>query len=224
MVIFPNNGKFERIVLSEGEFFLISTDDKEVVLVLLSGKIEAGIYTITRSDVFSGGSQGFVAANQGEINIVAKKDSEFCLVEVGSKSSVDLTRLNSFNCESVGRSNTSREVSRVADASVGLRNLIVGETISLAGNWSSWPPHKHDTFHSEEESSQEEVYFYKFSNQRGFGIQMLDDDVYLVRENEEFKIEKGHHPIVASPYSEMYYLWALYGDNSFFKVRYRGEG
>ena len=72
------------------------------------------------------------------------------------------------------------------------------------------------------ESSQKEVYLYKFENSFGFGIQLVysenvqDARAHIVKNNEEVIIEKGYHPVVSSPYSSMYYLWALFGDNKFF--------
>ena len=111
-------------------------------------------------------------------------------------------------------------MSRLADADDDLDNLIVGETISPAGNWSSWPPHKHDTYEKNLESAQEEVYFYKFENEKGFGVQLVDDNAHVVRDGDSVKIERGTHPVACSPYSRMYYFWCLYGDNSFFKPRF----
>ena len=108
--------------------------------------------------------------------------------------------------------------------STGFKKLIIGETTKDAGNWSSWPPHKHDTYMTDAQSQQKEIYLYKFSKPNGFGIQLIyKDDVVdakssIVLENSERKIESGYHPVVAAPDSKMYYLWSLFGNNDFFKV------
>jgi len=223
MVIFPNNGKFERVILSKGESYSLSSAGKEIVLVLIGGKIRIDDLILSRQSVFKDSGKGLCVANSAPLEIEALKDSSMCIVETNSSARVEMAHLQTPSCMSAGTFNTAREVCRLADNLSGLENLIVGETISPPGNWSSWPPHKHDTHSPNEESAQEEVYFYKFSNLQGFGIQMLEDRAFIVRENEEIKIEKGHHPVVSSPYSQMYYLWALYGDNSFFKAIYEGE-
>ena len=108
----------------------------------------------------------------------------------------------------MGDGNSERQVIRLADSGCGISNLIVGETYNPRGNWSSWPPHKHDTH--------EEIYHYKFSNQNGFGLQMVDDDITKVIEDDQVVIGEGYHPVVCCPYSEMYYLWVLFGDSNNF--------
>ena len=76
----------------------------------------------------------------------------------------------------------------------------------------------------QKESCQQEAYIYKFKDGRGYGIQLIYEDnvenadIQIVTNNREVKIKKGYHPVVSSPVSEMYYLWALFGDNSFFKT------
>ena len=193
-------------------------------MVLLSGSINAGQdperLSLTRDGAFSPPG-AFCLANQELIDVVAVTEAEICIAEVNSDSEIECKILESPECIATGTENTTRDVCRLADNRDGLKNLIVGETINPAGNWSSWPPHKHDTYTPDEESQQQEVYLYKFSNPSGFAVQMLNDDPQIVRENDTVKIESGYHPLVASPNSELYYLWVLYGDNSFFKVKYK---
>ena len=223
MATFKADGKFERLILSDGTKHKLNTDGREFVVVLTEGQIKVENIVLSRKNVFDVATQGFAVSNLGEIQIEAFSNSEFFIVSANSSNKIPFTRLRSYNCIDAGKDNTLRSVCRVADRMLGLENLIIGETISPPGNWSSWPPHKHDTFEGNKESAQEEIYFYKFSNDKGFGIQMLDDKPHLVRNNDKFKILKGHHPVVASPYSKMYYFWALYGDNSFFQVRYKED-
>lgn len=82
--------------------------------------------------------------------------------------------------------------------------LIVGETINPAGGWSSWPPHSHP---------HEELYLYRFSPEHGFGVHVdLAGVPTTVRDGDVVRIRHGEHPVVAAPAAEMYYLWALAGD------------
>ena len=221
MVTFKTNGKFERINLFQTSKHELNTDHREFVVLLTEGQIKINGVTLSRNNVFENPAQGFAISNQGNLEIESLDESEFIIVSADSDVKIPFTRIKTYNCLEVGESNTSRSVCRVADNSIGLQNLIVGETINPPGNWSSWPPHKHDTYESNKESSQEEVYFYKFSNDKGFGIQMIDEKLHLVKNNDSVTILKGHHPVVSSPYSQMYYFWVLYGDNSFFQVRYK---
>ena len=91
---------------------------------------------------------------------------------------------------------------------VGEGPLIVGETLSPGGLWSSYPPHRH---------AHEEIYLYRFDPPNGFGLQMRsesDDDEHavVVRDGRIERITSGRHPVVAAPGATLYYLWALAGD------------
>ena len=86
--------------------------------------------------------------------------------------------------------------------------LIVGETLSPPGGWSSWPPHRHE---------HEEAYLYRFEPAHGFGVHVGYDDEdgdrpVIVRDGSIERITRGWHPVVAAPGCTMYYLWALAGD------------
>ena len=100
----------------------------------------------------------------------------------------------------------------------------LGETIKEEGNWSSWPPHKHDEDQDNKETKQKEIYLYKFDQTDGFGVQIIYnariEECHLVKNNSEILIEKGYHPVVSSPHSKMYYFWALFGDNKKFLVNF----
>jgi len=98
------------------------------------------------------------------------------------------------------------------------------ELITPGGNWSSYPPHKHDEV-SECEVVNEEVYYFRIAgrdgvtpSREGFGLHRtytadgdLDEDV-AVRDGDVFLIPRGYHgPCVAAPGYPMYYLNVLAG-------------
>ena len=64
-----------------------------------------------------------------------------------------------------------RQVHDVAADNVCAHALIVGETFNEPGQWSSFPPHKHDG--GDGEPALEEVYYYRFDRPDGFGFQGL---------------------------------------------------
>jgi 5-deoxy-glucuronate isomerase len=95
-------------------------------------------------------------------------------------------------------------------------NLIVKELFAEDGCWSGYPPHKHDTESFPEESAFEELYYYRFNPENGFGNQLIfqDDDSsesYMVRTGDAVCIEKGYHPTVFSPGHKGYLLCVLVG-------------
>jgi 5-deoxy-glucuronate isomerase len=98
------------------------------------------------------------------------------------------------------------------------------ELITPGGNWSSYPPHKHDEA-SECEVVNEEIYYFRVAgrdgvtpSREGFGLHRtytsdgeLDEDV-AVRDGDVFLIPRGYHgPCVAAPGYPMYYLNVLAG-------------
>jgi len=94
--------------------------------------------------------------------------------------------------------------------------LLLGETINDPGNWSSYPPHKHDKDNPPIETKLEELYFLKLKPKNGFGFMRVfdetKDNVFLIRNNEVVTIPKGYHPVSVAPKFQIYYLWVLCGN------------
>ncbi len=103
--------------------------------------------------------------------------------------------------------------------------LLVGETYNLPGQWSSYPPHKHDTEVSPKEAWYEEIYHFAVEPQQGFGIQRVYtqkdapdplDEVYVIEDGDTVAIPRGYHPVVAGGGYRVGYLWALAGEQRSF--------
>jgi 5-deoxy-glucuronate isomerase len=100
--------------------------------------------------------------------------------------------------------------------------MIAVEVYTPPGNWSSYPPHKHDHHRTDGrgallEADLEEVYFYKIDRPDGFAIQRIytDDrtlDRTIVATNDDLVlIPGGYHPVAAAPGYTVYYLNFLAG-------------
>jgi len=220
MVTFSNNGRLKVEKISSE--FALNTNGKEYVVVLLSGKvkvwngdrIEDSEFIMSRHNVFSDRHASFfVVANDGVVYVESVGESEIAIVESETQNKIHLQQTAFVSKSSVGENNSNRQVIRLVDGKCGIQHLIVGETYNPTGNWSSWPPHKHDTH--------EEIYHYKFSNKNGFGLQMVDDNICKVVDGDQVEIKEGYHPVVCSPYSEMYYLWVLFGDSLNFTPEFK---
>lgn len=98
------------------------------------------------------------------------------------------------------------------------QRLYIIEVITPPGHWSSVPPHKHDEENPPYESSNEEIYFYKFKPEQGFGFQRIYtgdgslDEVCLAVHNSAIIQPKGYHPVANHPGYQMYYLNIIAGD------------
>tara|TARA_R100000008_G_C3578031_1_gene166515 strand:- start:203 stop:904 length:702 start_codon:yes stop_codon:yes gene_type:complete len=225
MANFSNSESLNRLSLFK-QNYTIDSKDKEMVVVLFSGNFTVGNYTFSRKNVFDSDACGFFLANQEQCKIVVDEFAELCIIETVSDAIVNFSIIqpSQIVTRQVGSGSFNRTVKTIIDKSTGFKNLIIGETTKEAGNWSSWPPHKHDSYIVDAQSEQKEIYLYKFSRPNGFGIQLIYENGVInaqssvVMNNSEIKIERGYHPVVSSPDSKMYYLWSLFGDNSFFKV------
>jgi 5-deoxy-glucuronate isomerase len=117
-----------------------------------------------------------------------------------------------------GAGQASRQINGVVSADVeGPQRLIVVEVLTPAGNWSSYPPHKHDEF-SEVEVPVEEVYYFEIGGNQGFGFHRTYtsdgeiDETVTVRNGDVFLVPRGYHgPCVAAPGFDMYYLNVMAG-------------
>ena len=99
--------------------------------------------------------------------------------------------------------------------------LIACEVITPGGNWSSYPPHKHDE-EREGETSLEEIYYYEVAAgpsgpgvayQRVYGTQDRPIDIFAeVRSGDAVLIPHGWHgPSIAAPGYDLYYLNVMAG-------------
>ena len=119
-----------------------------------------------------------------------------------------------------GTGDFKREVHDIIASNMKAQRLVVGETFTPPGKWSSYPPHKHDVDDFPNEVRMEELYFFRIQPEKGFGVQVIyhsgdgsQEEAYLIRDGDAVLIESGYHPVVAAPGYAIYYLWVLAGEN-----------
>ena len=115
-----------------------------------------------------------------------------------------------------GAGNATRQINHIITPEFPADRLEIVEVYTPSGNWSSWPPHKHDTDDMPNEAILEEVYSYRFRRPGAWGVQRLyggsTDALYAVRDGETVIVPDGYHPFVATHGDDAYYLNALAGD------------
>jgi 5-deoxy-glucuronate isomerase len=115
-----------------------------------------------------------------------------------------------------GAGNATRQINHIITPAFPADRLEVVEVYTPSGNWSSWPPHKHDTDDMPREAVLEEIYHYRFRRAEAWGVQRLYggsvDALYPVRDGETVIVRDGYHPFVATHGDDAYYLNALAGD------------
>ncbi|HET6938091.1 MAG TPA: 5-deoxy-glucuronate isomerase [Nocardioides sp.] len=102
--------------------------------------------------------------------------------------------------------------------------LICCELLTPEGNWSSYPPHKHDASDPCRVVN-EEIYYYRIAGSDGFGYHTTYtgpeheaagltslDETHRVRDHDVVLVPHGYHgPCAAAPGYEMYYLNVMAG-------------
>ena len=117
-----------------------------------------------------------------------------------------------------GAGNATRQVNHIISPDFPADRLELVEVYTPSGNWSSSPPHKHDTDAMPGEAVLEEIYYYAFRRPEAWGIQRLyrrdgsRDALWAVRDGEVVVVTDGYHPFVATHGDDAYYLNALAGD------------
>ena len=121
----------------------------------------------------------------------------------------------------VGRGNFERKVYSALDQNLAAERLLAGETLNPPGNWSSYPPHKHDFSNPPQEAVLEEVYYFRVKPAQGFGFIWTYtapndpegfSNVFVVEDGDTVLLPKGYHPVVAAPGYELQYTWVLAGE------------
>lgn len=208
------------------------TKEKEVVLVPQEGEFEA---EASGKKFYGRRIGGPFAAECGQSNASAfyiPCDTRFSLLgngevaffEAPALQQKSLFYLSNEDVKVFSRGNWvwRRDVIPLISPKDVSSNLVVGETYNPPGFWSGTPLHQHDNGQSDE-SDHEEVYYHRFrsgkkpGDQFGpYGVQLLMDGIrlmkaFLIGDKSTFAIPGGCHPVVASPVSELLYLWGLAG-------------
>jgi 5-deoxy-glucuronate isomerase len=116
----------------------------------------------------------------------------------------------------------TRQINKMIPPGFSASRLVVVEVYTPSGNWSSYPPHKHDEHIVDSagnilEADLEEVYFYKIDRPEGFAYQRIYtpdrkiDELILARDSHLVLSPQGYHPVVAAPGYNCYYLNMLAG-------------
>jgi len=215
-------------------FITKETKEKEIVLVPQEGEFEAEVNGKRLIGKRIGGpfSLGPGKSNASALylpcnsNMRIRGSGEIVFFEAPALKEKPLFYLSNQEVESVSRGDWiwRRDVTPLISPKNASSNLVIGETYSPPGFWSGTPLHVHDKNQPQfGESGHEEVYYHRFrwkkrnGDQIGpYGVQLLMDGkklmkAFLIGDKSIFAIPGGCHPVVASPVSELLYVWGLAG-------------
>jgi len=118
-----------------------------------------------------------------------------------------------------GAGNATRQVNNFGVPGVlEADRLIACEVLTPGGNWSSFPPHKHDSERPGLESQLEEIYYFELARpglayHRVYGTEERPIDVLAeVGDGDVVLVPHGWHgPSIAAPGVDLYYLNVMAG-------------
>lgn len=129
---------------------------------------------------------------------------------------IRLIRPQDITVELRGGANATRQVSHLLGPDQAAERLLVYEVYTPSGNWSGWPPHRHDGQLGS--LYIEETYYYRVQPETGWAIHRNYspedgyDEALIARDGELILSPRGYHPVAASPGSNVYYLNFMAGE------------
>jgi 5-deoxy-glucuronate isomerase len=220
---------FGFLRLNAGEIYEANTEGREVLAVLLGGKANFVVNGTRfenvggRANVFSGKPHSVYIPANTSFSIEAVTNVEIALPSAPSDLQVAPYVIAPSQVANGrwGAANFSRNfhqiLTQVAQPELAARRLIVGETYTPSGNWSTYPPHKHEVDNLPVEAFHEEMYYFRVSPNDGFGICHYYNDEgveenFTIRDNSIHMMKNGYHTVVSAPGYTTYYLWFLSGN------------
>jgi len=210
--------------LQPGESYRSSTDREEAAFVLLGGTCLAdwgqGAKKIgRRKNVFDGLPYTLYLPSGHSVTFTAETCCEIAECRVPSTAKHDPRLITPEDVASGlrGGGNVSRQIVDIMTPSFPADKLMVIEVYTPGGNWSSYPPHKHDVHNPPSEVDLDEIYYYRIQQPEGFAFQHLysrdsaTGQTIMARDGDAVLVRGGFHPVVAGPGYDVYYLNFLAG-------------
>ena len=117
-----------------------------------------------------------------------------------------------------GKGPNTRWINNIAmEAEDYADSLLVTEVFTPAGNWSSYPSHRHDEDDFPRITYLEETYYHRLNPADGWAIQRVYtddgslDETMAVKDGDVVLVPRGHHPCGAPHGFELYYLNVMAG-------------
>jgi 5-deoxy-glucuronate isomerase len=217
---------FEVFRLAHGATVGRATEGREACVVMLSGRADISCGERewpdvgSRQSVFDGPPDAVYAPPGVKVTVTGASDvCEVALCWAPATRGVEAALIKAGDVHSFqrGSGQTERTIHNILMEDRPAESLLVTEVLTPAGNWSSYPPHKHDTDNLPYESYLEETYYHRTSRREGFAVQLVytDDrslnEALQVRDGDVVLVPRGYHPVVAGPGYDLYYLNVMAG-------------
>ena len=205
----------------------LSSGVEELALVPLAGSCtvvaDGGEWQLGgRPNVFSGLPRSLYVPRDTEFTVRAEGDAEVAVCGARAQRRRELRAIppEEVEIEVRGAGNATRQINHIVKPEFPAERLLVVEVFTPSGNWSSYPPHKHDEDHGEREAVLEETYYFRTREEPpgAFAVQRLYSPAHdldltaTVRDDDLLLVPWGYHMTAAAHGHDLYYLNALAGD------------
>ncbi|MGH6656312.1 MAG: 5-deoxy-glucuronate isomerase [Actinocrinis sp.] len=216
------------LILDAGQSWSHESGDREILAVVLGGTATFTVgdhrfpHVGGRADVFSGKPHSVYIPAGTTVTVEAAGPVEIALPSAPSGLAVDPYVIEPAHVAAGrwGAANFGRTyhqiLTEISQPHLPAHRLIVGETYTPSGNWSTYPPHRHAFDNPPAEAQHEEMYYFRVKPGGGFGISRVYTDEgyeenYTARDHSVQMMPSGYHTVVSAPGYTTYYLWFLAG-------------
>ena len=212
--------------LAPGGTHTWATGSDEVLVLPLSGSArvtcDAEVFELNgRRDVFSRVSDFCYAPREATVTVTSDEGGVFAVpsARCARRLPPRYGPAGDVPVELRGAGQASRQVNNFCSPeSFDCDKLIAVEVLTPGGNWSSYPPHKHDQQRAGE-AELEEIYYFQVRDPKGLAYQRVygtkDRPVDVLAEvgtGDAVLIPHGWHgPSIAAPGYDLYYLNVMAG-------------
>lgn len=202
--------------------------DRELAVIILEGRADvvAGGRSYadlgSRETVFDGVPPPVLLLEPGLAVEIESRSEATIIIADAPEAEVRQTRLiepGDIHVETRGSDITERTIHHLLPPNEPAGRLILFEVFTPGGNWSSYPPHKHDTEAPPREAYLEELYYYRFRRPEGWGFARVYtperdlDASFAPVDGDVLLIPRGYHPFGAPAGYDAYYLNVMAGPN-----------
>jgi 5-deoxy-glucuronate isomerase len=212
--------------LQAGETLSAKTKGEEAAFVLLGGRCiadwGAGARIIgKRKNVFDGLPYCVYLPTGNSVEFAAETAVEIAACRAPSTAQLEPKLITPEDVVSSlrGGGNASRQIVDIIRPEFPADKLVVIEVYTPGGNWSSYPPHKHDTATPGRETALEETYYHRINPSQGFAFQRVYtddrdlDETMCVHDGDVVMVPRGYHPVGAAHGYDLYYLNVMAGQH-----------
>jgi 5-deoxy-glucuronate isomerase len=228
---------FQARRLSRGQSWSFDSRENELALANLTGR-----YTVKssrgewqfggRRSVYEGGAHALYLPRRTTFTLTAEEAGEFVVtwVPTDQDRAAFLITPDQVKRSVRGGDNVSRQINDLLPPGSPVHRLVLVEVYTPSGNWSSFPPHKHDVHvvggnGQLVEADLEEIYFFKLDKPEGYAYQRVYTDegspihqagfpidaVMKCEDNCAVLVPEGYHPVVCAPGCTAYCFNVLAG-------------